>query len=66
MAAVHIQATVTKYYTVDMKPGQAAHQRNELEPVFISAMHRSGLVGNATMQQVQVVCDLTCVDINLG
>ena len=59
-----------KYYKVEDKPGSAAHERNVLGPVVISVMHfflqRSGLLGDATMQQVQAWWDLTCVNGSLG
>jgi hypothetical protein len=48
------------------KLGRAMHQRNVLAPVAISAMHRSGLLGNVSIEQVQVLRDMTCVDSVLG
>ena len=43
------------YYKVEEKPNREAHHRNELGPVVVSAMHRSGLLGQCTMKQVQAL-----------
>jgi len=45
----------------DKSPGRAAHERNVQGPVVVSAMYRSGLLGNARMKLVQALWDLTWV-----
>jgi len=50
----------------DKSLGRAAHERNVQGPVVVSAMYRSGVLGNASMKQVQALWDLTCVGDELG
>jgi len=67
VAAAGADAPRTLYYKVeDKSPGRAAHERNVQGPVVVSAMYRSGLLGNASMKQVQALWDLTCVGGELG
>jgi len=51
---------------VEGKSGRKVHDRNVLGPVVVSAMHRSGLLGQVTLKQVQALWDLTCVGGELG
>ena len=67
VAVAGADAPRTLYYRVeDKSPGRAAHDRNVQGPVVVSAMYRSGLLGNASMKQVQALWDLTCVGGELG
>ena len=61
VAAIGADAMKSVYYKVEEKPGHEAHNRNVHGPVVVSAMYRSGLLGQCTMKQVQVLWDLTCV-----
>ena len=44
-----------------MGANREAHDGNVLGPVVVSAMHRSDLLGQATLKQVQALRDLTFV-----
>jgi len=66
VAAVGADAMKCVYYKVEEKPNREAHHRNVLGPVVVSAMHRSGLLSQCTMKQVQALWDLTCVGGELG
>jgi len=66
VAAVSADAMKSVYYKVEEKPGREEHNRNVLGPVVVSAMHRSGLLRQCTMKQVQTLWDLTGVGGELG
>jgi len=66
VAAVDADTPRSKYYKVEEKSGRVAHNRNVLGPVVVSAMHRSGLLEQASLKQVQALWDLTCVGGDLG
>jgi len=66
VAAVGVDVPRSKYYKVEEKSGREAHDRNVLGPVVVSAMHRSGLLGQASLKQVQALWDLTYIGDNLG
>jgi len=66
VAAVGADAMKCVYYKVEEKLNREAHHRNVLGPVVVSAMHRSGLLSQYTMKQVQALWDLTCVGGELG
>lgn len=53
-------------FTAHSGTGGAQTQAIAPGPVVISAMYRSGLLGDATMQQVQKLYELTCVESKLG
>ena len=61
VAAVGADDMKCVYYKVEEKENREAHHRNVLGPVVVSAMHKSGLLGQCTMKQVQALWDLTCV-----
>jgi hypothetical protein len=59
--------TDTKYWQQPEIPGvRGKHNRNVLAPAVISAMFRSRLHGGATLEQVILLYELTCVDSALG
>jgi len=67
VAVAGADAPRTLYHRVeDKSPDRAAHDRNVHVTVAVSAMYRSGLLGNASMKQVQALWDLTCVGGELG
>jgi len=67
VAAAGADAPRTLYCKVEDKSlGRAAHERNVQGPVVVSAMYRSGLLGNASMKQAQTLWDVTCVGGELG
>jgi len=54
IAAVGADTMKSIYYIVEEKQGREAYNRNVLGPVVVSAMHRSGLVGQCTLKQVKL------------
>ena len=66
VAVLGVEASRNRYYKVEGKLGREAHKRNVLGPVVVSAVHRSGLLGQRTLKQVQALWDLTCVGGELG
>jgi len=64
VAAVGAEAMKGRYYKVEDKPGREAH--NTIGTMVVSAMHRSGLLSQFTLQQVQALWVLTCVGGELG
>jgi len=68
VAAVGADPMKCVCYKVEEKPHREAHHRNVLGPqaVVVSAMHRSGLLGQRTMKHVQALWDLMRVGVELG
>ena len=58
---VHIAAADSKWREIPMQVGRASHKRAVLAPVVVSAMFRTKLLGDATMQQINRLYALTCV-----
>ena len=58
---VHLAAADSKWREVPEQVGRASHRRVVLAPVVVSAMHRTKLLGDATMQQINQLYAVACV-----
>jgi hypothetical protein len=58
---VHLAAADSKWREVPEQVGRASHKRAVLAPVVVSAMFRTKLLGDATMEQNNRLYALTCV-----
>ena len=58
---VHLAAADSKWREVPEQVGRASHKRAVLAPVVVSAMFRTKLLGDATMEQINRLYALTCV-----
>jgi len=58
---VKLAAADSKWREVPEQVGRAAHKRAVLAPVVVSAMFRTGLLGAASMEQINRLYILTCV-----
>ena len=52
---------ITKWSEVPEQVGRAFHKRAVLAPVVVSAMYRTKLLGDASMQQINRLYAVTCV-----
>ena len=58
---VHLAAADSKWREVPEQVGRASHKRAVLAPVVVSAIFRTKLLGDATVQQINRLYALTCV-----
>jgi len=58
---VHLAAADSKWREVPEQVGRASHERAVLAPVVVSAIFRTKLLGDATMEQINRLYALTCV-----
>jgi len=56
---VHLAAADSKWREVPEQVGRASHKRAVLAPVVVSAMYRTKLLGDASMQQIKQLYAVT-------